>query len=69
MRRKRDYLFLRPGSQHWHVKLQTPGNRVEKSLGTPDRREAEIAALPLIAQHRAATGEAGAPGNSVAPQV
>ena len=44
MRRKRDYLFLRPGSQNWHVKLQTPGNRVEKSLGTPDRREAEIAA-------------------------
>jgi integrase len=54
MRRKRDYLFLRPGSQHWHIKLQTPGNRVEKSLGTPDRREAEIAALPLIAQHKAA---------------
>jgi len=54
MRRKRDYLFLRPGSQHWHVKLQTPGNRVEKSLGTPDRREAEIAALPLIARHKAA---------------
>jgi integrase len=54
MRRKRDYLFLRPGSQNWHVKLQTPGNRVEKSLGTPDRREAEIAALPLIARHKAA---------------
>jgi integrase len=50
---KADYLFLRPGSQNWHVKLQFPGHRVEKSLGTPDRREAEVLALPYIAEHKA----------------
>ena len=38
----------------WWIKLQTPGNRVEKSLRTPDRRQAEVLALPLIAQHKAA---------------
>src|SRR5713226_6628085 len=50
---KADYLFLRPGSQNWHVKLQFPGHRVEKSLGTPDQREAEVLALPYIAEHKA----------------
>jgi integrase len=54
MRGKRDYLFLRPGSQNWHIKLQSPGRRIEKSLGTPDRRQAEVLALPLIAEHKAA---------------
>jgi integrase len=54
MRRKTDYLFLRPGSQNWHIKLQSPTGRVEKSLRTPDRRQAEVLALPLIAEHRAA---------------
>lgn len=34
MRRKTDYLFLRPESRNWHVKLQSPGERIEKSLGT-----------------------------------
>jgi integrase len=53
MRRKTDYLFLRPGSQNWHVKLQSPDGRVEKSLGTPDRRQAEVLALPMIAEHKA----------------
>jgi integrase len=53
-KRKRDYLFLRPGSQNWHIKLQSPGRRIEKSLGTPDRRQAELLALPLIAEHKAA---------------
>ena len=37
----------------WWVKLQTPGKRVEKSLRTRDKKEAEILALPLIAQHKA----------------
>jgi integrase len=53
MRRKTDYLFLRPGSQNWHVKLQFPGRRVEKSLRTPDHRQAEVLALPMIAEHKA----------------
>jgi integrase len=33
--------------------LQSPDGRVEKSLGTPDRRQAEVLALPLIAEHKA----------------
>jgi integrase len=52
MRRKTDYLFLRPGSQNWHIKLQSPNRRVEKSLGTPDRRQAEVLAMPLIQEHK-----------------
>jgi integrase len=54
MRRKNDYLFLRPGSRNWHIRLQTPGKRTEKSLGTSDRVQAELLALPLIAEHKAA---------------
>jgi hypothetical protein len=52
MQRKTDYLFLRPGSQNWHIKLQSPEGRVERSLRTPDRREAEVLALPLIQEHK-----------------
>ena len=51
--RRTDYLFLRPGSRNWHVKLQSPTGRVERSLGTPDRVQAEILALPMIAEHKA----------------
>jgi len=60
MRRKTktDYIFLRPGSRNWHIKLQSPDGRVEKSLRTPDRVQAEILALPLIAEHRAKLLEA-----------
>jgi hypothetical protein len=54
MRRKTDYLFLRPGSRNWHIRLQTPGKRTERSLGTSDRVQAELLALPLIAEHKAA---------------
>jgi hypothetical protein len=54
MTRKTDYLFQRPGSSNWWIKLQSPGKRVEKSLGTRDKKEAEIIALPLIARHKAA---------------
>ena len=54
MRRKTDYLFLRPGPRNWHIRLQTPGKRTEKSLGTSDRVQAELLALPLIAEHKAA---------------
>lgn len=52
-KRKTDYLFQRPGSANWWIKLQSPGKRVEKSLGTADRRQAEILALPMIAKHKA----------------
>ena len=50
--RRTDYLFLRPGSRNWHVKLQSPTGRVERSLGTADRVQAEILALPMIAEHK-----------------
>src|ERR1700742_3832855 len=49
-----NYLFKRPGSENWYVKLRNPTGRVEKSLGTADYREAEAKAGPLIAAHKAA---------------
>lgn len=53
-RNKVDHLLQRPGSQNWNVRLQYPGGKtIEKSLGTPDRRQAEVLALPLIAEHKA----------------
>jgi integrase len=48
------YIFQRTGSENWYVKLRNPTGRVEKSLKTPDRRKAELAALPMIAEHKAA---------------
>lgn len=62
---KTNYLFRRPGSQNWYLKLQYTGDlaermgrrRIEKSLGTPNRAEAEIRALPLIEQHKRALFE------------
>ena len=51
--RKTGYLFQRRDSANWHIRLQFPGNRIEKSLGTPDRRQAELLALPMIAEHKA----------------
>jgi integrase len=50
---KRDYLFKRNGSQYWRVRFQMGGRSVEQSLKTTDRREAELAALPMIAEHKA----------------
>jgi integrase len=52
MRRKISYLFQRAGSRKWHIKLQSPTGRIEKSLGTTDRVQAEILALPMIAEHK-----------------
>jgi integrase len=49
-----DYLFQRAGSRNWHVRFQGPTGRTERSLGTSDRRQAELLALPLIAEHKAA---------------
>jgi len=54
MRGKTDYLFQRPGSSNWWIKLQSPGKRIEKSLRTRDKKEAEIKASPLINQHKTA---------------
>jgi integrase len=49
------YVFQRPGSANWYVKLRTPGaKRKEVSLGTSDKLAAEIAAAPLVAEHKAA---------------
>jgi integrase len=49
------YLFQRPGSANWYVKLRSPGaKRKEVSLGTSDKLKAEILAAPLIADHKAA---------------
>jgi integrase len=48
------YLFKRKGSDNWYIRLQPPGQRiVEKSLGTSDLKLAEIAAMPLIREHKA----------------
>jgi len=48
------YLFKRKGSDNWYVRLQPPGQKVvEKSLGTSDLKLAEIAAMPLIREHKA----------------
>jgi hypothetical protein len=59
MTRKIDYLFLRNSLRNWNIKLQYPGGeRVEKSLGTPDRLQAEILASPMIAEHKAKLLEA-----------
>ena len=59
MTRKIDYLFLRNGSRNWQIKLQCPdGERLEMSLGTPDRAQAEILALPYIQEHKVRLFEA-----------
>lgn len=47
------HLFLRPDSRNWHIRFRYPDKIVEKSLGTPDVKKAEILSLPLIAQHKA----------------
>src|SRR5579862_861478 len=58
------YLFQRPGSSNWYVRLRSPNQTIVKSLKTADKAEAEIIALsgfPLddgttvsIATHKAA---------------
>jgi integrase len=48
------YLFKRKGSDNWYVRLQPPGQKiVERSLHTSDLKLAEIAAMPLIREHKA----------------
>jgi integrase len=57
------YLFQRPGSANWYVKLRHNGKRIEKSLGTTDKVEADARAhkgfehdgeIISIATHKAA---------------
>ena len=48
------YLFRRDGSTNWWVRLRSGNQRIEKSLRTSDRREAEILAAPMVAAHKAA---------------
>jgi integrase len=48
------YIFQRPGSENYYVKLRSPTGRTEKSLGTSVRREAEVLAGPLVTAHKAA---------------
>ncbi len=48
------YLFKRKGSDNYYLRLQPPGRKViERSLSTPDLKLAEIAAMPLIREHKA----------------
>src|SRR5450756_2224057 len=48
------YIFQRAGSENYYVKLRSPTGRIEKSLGTAIRQEAEIIAGPLVTAHKAA---------------
>ena len=48
------YLFRRDSSTNWWVRLRSGNQRIEKSLRTSDRREAEILAAPMVAAHKAA---------------
>lgn len=68
MARPGSYLFQRKGSRNWHLRLQYPNDgmrqaahyltgvmpprKIERSLGTTDRAEAEVLAGPDILQHR-----------------
>jgi hypothetical protein len=61
MARKGDYLFKRSESQNWWIRFQYSGELAEKfgrqvafSLGTPDRTEAELRAIPEIHAHKLA---------------
>ena len=55
---KTDFIFQRPGSDNWWVKLRSGGRRIERSLGTPDRAIADVLAAPLVAEHKARLLEA-----------
>jgi integrase len=48
------HVFKRHGSDRWWIRLRSPTKTTEESLGTSDARQAEIAALPKIAAHKAA---------------
>ena len=46
------YLIQKPGSRNWYIQLRTGSKRLERSLGTPDRAQADILAGPMITAHR-----------------
>jgi integrase len=48
------YLYKRPESANWWIRLKAadPAHRVNRSLGTPDKREAELRAIPYLTAHR-----------------
>ena len=58
--RRGEYLFKRPGSQNWWLRLQYPADiaavlgtdKLQVSLGTPDKRLAMILAAPRILVHK-----------------
>jgi site-specific recombinase XerC len=49
---KTDFIFQRPGSDNYWIKLRSPDKRIERSLGTPDRQLADVLAAPMIADHK-----------------
>ncbi len=55
---KTDFIFQRPGSDNWWIKLRSGGQRIERSLGTPDRHLADVLAAPMVAEHKARLLEA-----------
>jgi integrase len=57
MPRKTDYLYKKKDCQNWFLRIQLPGiagtyKSIRKSLGTPDRTQAEIRAADEINEHR-----------------
>lgn len=59
MARTGTYIFRPKNSANYHIRLQYPKaawrcgrKKFEKSLGTPDRREAEVLAQPYITNHK-----------------
>src|SRR5712671_586993 len=49
---KTDFIFQRLGSDNYWIKLRSPGKRIERSLGTPNRQLADVLAAPMIAEHK-----------------
>lgn len=47
------YIFQRPGSPNWYVQLRSPDGRKVVSLKTSDKLQAQLAASPMIDEHRA----------------
>lgn len=47
------YLTRQAGSDNWYLRLQTNGKSQWRSLGTANKAEAEIRALPFIQAHKA----------------
>jgi hypothetical protein len=55
------YLFQRSHGGPWWIKLRSGGQRVERSLGATDKAVAELAAMPLLADHKTRPLAARAP--------